>query len=112
MLDKNLIKRLFQCIHTDEDILDIKCIVSILRTFGNVIAMDTSGNSANEFIIRIQNERSVIRNILIKNRQVNLNNECAWLLGNVYNVLKCTENENNSSSIINNYNEICNYLFV
>ncbi|VVC33072.1 Armadillo-type fold,Armadillo-like helical [Cinara cedri] len=112
MLDQNLIKRLFLCIHTDEDMLDIKCIVSIIRTFGNIIAMDNSGNSANEFIIGLHNEGSVIRNILIKNRHINLNNECAWLLGNVYNVLKFTENEINSSSATNNFSDICNYLIV
>lgn len=111
MLDKNVIKRLFLCIQNDEYILDIKCIVSILRTFGNIIAMDTSGNSAEEFIIGLQDKGLVIRNILIQNRHVNLNNECAWLLGNVCNVLKFTVNEN-SSLVLNNFNDICNYLFV
>lgn len=111
LLDENIIKRLFNCIHTDEDIIDIKCLVSILRTFGNVIAMHNNHCTANEFIIGLQKEGSIIRNILIKNRQINLNDECAWLLGNVFKVLKIND-LNDSCLITENFDEICNYLFV
>jgi len=112
LLDEHLIKRLFYCIHTDKDIIDIKCLVAVLRTFGNIIAMDTNDRSANEFIVGLQNEGSVIRNILLQNRQINLNNECAWLLGNVFNVLKINGLSENDCSYIKKFDEICNYLFV
>lgn len=111
LLDENLIKHLFDCIHTNEDIIDIKCLVSILRTFGNVIGMNKNDYSANEFIIGLQKEGSIIKNILINNRQINLNNECAWLLGNVFNVLKIN-NLKDSCLVTENFDEICNYLFV
>lgn len=112
LLDENLIKRLFFCIHSDEDILDVKYLVPILRTFGNIIAMDSSGYFANEFIIGLRNEGSVIRNILIKHRWVNLNDECAWLLGNVFNVLKMTGLHENSNLVQENFDEICDYLLI
>lgn len=112
LLDENLIKRLFYCIHIDEDIIDIKCLVSILRTFGNVIAMNNNDYLANEFIIGLRKEGSIIKNILIKNRQINLNNECAWLLGNILNVLKINDLNDKSCLVTANFDEICSYLFV
>lgn len=112
LLDDNIIKRLFQCIHTNEDFIDIKCMVPILRTFGNIIAMDISGYSANEFVTELQQEGTIIRNILMTNRQVNVNDECAWLLGNVFIALKITEINENSSLSIEDFNKICNYFLV
>lgn len=112
LLDTNLIKRLFYCIQTNEDFIDLKCLVPILRTFGNVIAIDSSGYSANEFIIGLQNEGFTIRNILLKNRQLNLNDECAWLLGNLFNVLKITDITENSLINTEHFEKICNYFFV
>lgn len=111
LIDENVVKRLFSYIHTDEDV-DIKCLVAILRTLSNIIALDNSGYSANEFIFGLRNEGFIIRNILIRNRQVNLNDECAWLLGNVFNVLKITEFSDNCYFTLENFVEICNYLIV
>lgn len=112
LLDTNLIKRLFFSVQIDEDIIDIKCLVAILRTIGNIIAKDNSSYSANEFIIGLKNNGPFIRNILIKNRQINLNDECAWVLGNVFNVLQITELCNNNYITPDDFNEICSYLFV
>lgn len=112
VLEKHHLKRLFHSIHTDEDFIDIKCLVPILRTFGNIISMDSSGCAANEFITGLQNYGVVIRHILINNRHVNLNDECAWLLGNVFNVLKITNLNENGSFIVDNFKEICNYFFI
>lgn len=112
LLDTNLIKRLFFSIHKDEDIIDIKCIVAILRTIGNIIAKDNSSLSANEFILGLKSNGPFIKNILIKNRQINLNDECAWVLGNVLNALQITELHKNNSVTVDDLNEICNYLFV
>lgn len=112
LLNENLIKHLFRCLSADEDIVDIKCLVPILRTFGNVIAVDNGGYSANEFIIGLKTEGSAIKNILVKNRHVNLNDECAWLLGNVLKVLNITNLNENGSLSAENLNEICNYFFV
>lgn len=112
MLSENLIKHLFLCLSTDEVIIDIKCLVPILRTFSNIIAVDNKGNSAKEFIIGLQTEGSTIKNILVKNQHVNLNDECAWLLGNVFKVLKITDPNENGSLSTENLNEICNYFFV
>jgi len=86
--------------------------VPILRTFSNIIAVDNNGCSANEFIAGLRSEGPVIRNILLQNKQINLNNECAWLLGNVFNILKNNDLEKNNCSIIENFDEICNYFFV
>lgn len=111
ILDKTIIKRLFSYIHK-EKIIDIKSLVSILRTFGNIVAKDQSGCSAIEFITGLQNDGSVIKNILIQNKQINLNDECAWLLGNVFNVLKVTEHNENINLVIEHFDEFCNYLFI
>lgn len=111
--NKNVIKRLFHCISTDEEFLDIKCIVPALRTFGNIIAIDSSDYSTNELIIGLKKDGIIIKNILIKNRQVNLNNECAWLLGNVLNVLKITEFKKDTCLVSKeDLNEIFNYLII
>lgn len=112
LIDKHYIKCLFSYIHENEDIIDIKCLVAILRTFGNIIAVDNSGYSANEFIFGLQNEKYILRNILIRNKQVNLNDECAWLLGNVLNVLQITEFNDGCSLTPENFDEMCKYLFV
>lgn len=111
-LDERLIKHLFYCIHTDENSIGIKYLVPILRTLGNTIAMDSSGCLANEFIVGLRNEGTVIRNILLQNRQINLNYECAWLLGNVLNVLKINDLNKNDCLTVQNFNEICDCLFV
>ncbi|XP_025416317.1 uncharacterized protein LOC112687677 isoform X2 [Sipha flava] len=111
LLNANLIKQLFFSVQ-DEDIIDIKCLVAILRTIGNIVAKDNSSYSANEIIIGLKNSGPFIRNILIKNRQINLNDECAWVLGNVFNVLQITELHNNNYITAEDFNEICNYLFV
>lgn len=92
--------------------MDIKCVVAILRTLSNIIAVDYSGYSANEFILWLINEGYIIRNILMKNRKINLNDECAWLLGNVCNVLKITEFRDDCCLTTENFEEIYNYLFV
>jgi len=113
LMDENLIKHLFYCIQTDEDFIDMKCLVPILRTFGNIIAMDNSGSSANELIIGLRNHGSAIRNILLKNRHLNLNDECAWLLGNVFNKLQITDVNKISYFVsADDFDEICNYLFI
>lgn len=109
VLNETTIKRLFSYIHTDEDIIDIKSLVPILRIFGNIVAKDHSGRSAIEFITGLQNDGPVIKTILIKNRQINLNDECAWLLGNV---LKVTELNNNISLVTEHFDEFCNYLLI
>jgi len=110
LLDTNLIKRLFHCLHQNEDIIDVKCLVSILRTFGNIISMDSSGYSANEFIIGLESEGSIIKTILIRNRQINLTDECAWLLGNVLNVLKVTDLNAYTCLVLNKFNNFCDYF--
>lgn len=113
LLDENTIKRLFDYIQTDEDIIDMKCIVPILRTFSNIIATSTNGSSANEFIIGLRKHGYIFKNILIKNRHINLNDECAWLLGNVFNMLQITDvSKINCLVSSGNFDEICNYLFI
>lgn len=112
LLNKNLIKRLFICIQTNEDIIDIKCLVAILRTIGNIVAKDNSIDSANEFMDGLKNNGPFIRNILIKNRLINLNDECAWVLGNVFNALQINKLHKNNCVTADDLNEICNYFFV
>lgn len=110
-LDQHIIKHLFYCINKDEDFIDLKCLVPILRTCSNIIAMDNSGCSAYEFLTGLQKKGTIINNILIKNRHVNLNNECAWLLGNLFNVLK-VNNLNDSRFLSINLEVICDYLLI
>jgi len=110
--NEHLVKRLFSSIHTDDNSIGIKHLVPILRTFGNTVAMDSSGCSAKDFIVGLRNEGSVIKNILLQNRHINLNEECAWLLGNVLNVLKINDLNNNDCLTAQQFDEICNCLFV
>lgn len=97
-----------------EDIIDTTCLVPILRTFSNIIAKDFTNSLANVFIYGLQHEEGfIIRNILINNRDLNLNDECAWLLGNVFKSLNITElNENGHSMNTETFNEICNYFLI
>jgi len=97
-----------------EDFIDITCLVPILRTFGNIIAKDWSDNSANVFIYTIQNKKgSIIRNILINNRDINLNDECAWLLGNAFKAIHFTElSGNNHSKKAELFDKICDYFLL
>lgn len=111
-LHSKYISSFFDCMHTDKDIIDIKCLVPILRTCGNIIASDHTCKSANEFIAGLQREGSFVRNILIKNRHINLNDECAWLLGNVFNALKITDLNANGCLSTETFDEICDYLLV
>lgn len=87
----------------------MKCLVPILRTCGNIVAIDHSIRSAKEFITGLQNEGYIIRNILIKNRHINMNDECAWLLGNVLKVIELNEN---MCLVTDHFDEFCNYLFI
>jgi len=98
----------------NEDIIDITCLVPILRTFSNIIAVDDTGHSAYVFLYALlREEGSIIRNILINNRDINLNDECAWLLGNAFNALSITElNGNDRLTQAETFDEICNYLLV
>jgi len=98
----------------NEDIVDITCLVPILRTFGNIIAHDYTGHSAYVFLYALlREEGSIIRNILINNRDINLNYECAWLLGNAFKALNITElNGNDHLTQTETFDEICNYLLI
>lgn len=103
-------KNLFNHINTDVEEIDFKCLVAILRTLSNVIAIDNTGHSANEFIFWLRNKGNYIRYNLIRNANYNLNDECAWLLGNVFNVLKITEN--NCCFTTEDVDLIFHYLFI
>ncbi|CAI6368538.1 unnamed protein product [Macrosiphum euphorbiae] len=98
----------------NEDIIDITCLVPILRTFSNIIAHDSTGHSAYKFLYALLREKgSIIRNILINNRNINLNDECAWLLGNAFNALNIRElNGNDHLTHTETFDEICDYLLV
>jgi len=97
----------------NEDI-DITCLVPILRTFSNIIANDSTGHSASAFLYSLLYEKGlIIRNILINNRDINLNDECAWLLGNAFNELNIDElNGNFHLTRTKNFDKICEYLLV
>lgn len=98
----------------NEDIIDITCLVPILRTFSNIIALDSTGHSAYVFLYALlQEEGSIIRNILINNRDINLNDECAWLLGNAFNALSIYElNGNDHLTHTETFDKICDNLLV
>ncbi|XP_015373893.1 PREDICTED: uncharacterized protein LOC107168868 [Diuraphis noxia] len=98
----------------NEDIIDITCLVPILRTFSNIIALDSTGHSALVLLYALLREKGFnIRNILINNRDINLNYECAWLLGNAFNALKITElNGYDHLTQTETFDEICSYLLV
>jgi len=98
----------------NEDIIDITCLVPILRTFSNIIVLDNTGHSALVLLYALLREKgSIIRNLLINNRDINLNYECAWLLGNAFNALKITElNGKDHLTQTETFDEICSYLLV
>jgi len=98
----------------NEDIIDITCLVPILRTFSNIIAQDSTGHSAYVFLYALLREEGIIiRNILINNRDINLNDECAWLLGNAFNALNINElNGNDHLTQTKTFDEICERLLL
>jgi hypothetical protein len=105
--DSKCIDRLLDALH--EDIIDITCLVPILRTFSNIIAKDSTNSSALTFLIGLKTEEgSIIRNILINNRNINLNEECAWLLGNAFKAVGL--NELNLTD--RTFDKVCNYLLI
>jgi len=97
-----------------EDIIDITCLVPILRTFSNIIAHDSTGHSAYVFLYALLREKgSIIRNILINNRDINLNDECAWLLGNAFNALNINAlNGNDHLTHTETFDKICDCFLV
>ncbi|XP_050436355.1 uncharacterized protein LOC126843087 [Adelges cooleyi] len=110
--DDHLMRHLLNSIHSDDELVDIKFLIPILRTFGNIIALDQSNNSANTFLFALKSQGPIIRHILIQNKSINLSNECAWLLGNVFNSLHI--NNFNDNNVINAdyFEEVCSYFFV
>uniref|UniRef100_A0A2S2P563 IBB domain-containing protein n=1 Tax=Schizaphis graminum TaxID=13262 RepID=A0A2S2P563_SCHGA len=105
--DSKCIDHLLDALH--EDIIDITCLVPILRTISNIIAKDSTNLSAITFLIGLKTEEgSIIRNILINNRNINLNDECAWLLGNAFKAVGL--NEQNLTD--RTFNKVCNYLLI
>lgn len=92
------------------DIIDITCLVPILRTFGNIITKDSTDNSAHKFLNRLQHgEGSIIRDILINNSDYDLSDECAWLLGNAFKAIRMSEILGKK---IKAFEEICGYFLV
>jgi len=93
-----------------EDIIDITCLVPILRTFGNIIAKDSTDNSAHKFLHRLPHgEGSIIRDILINNSNYDLSDESAWLLGNAFNAIKMSEINTKKTKA---FEKICGYFLL
>lgn len=94
----------------NEDIIDITCLVPILRTFGNIIAKDSTDNSAHKFLHRLQHgEGSTIRDILINNSGYDLSDECAWLLGNAFKAIRMNETIMKNTKV---FEKVCGYFLV
>ncbi|XP_025195334.1 uncharacterized protein LOC112594642 [Melanaphis sacchari] len=107
LINSQCMRRLFHAL--TEDIIDIECLVPILRTFGNIIAKDSTNRSVSLFLVGLLHEQGlIIRDILINNREIDLRDECAWLLGNTLNSLKA-----NKILLANTekFDELCSYLF-
>ncbi|XP_050537144.1 uncharacterized protein LOC126903168 [Daktulosphaira vitifoliae] len=104
---EDLMKHLFNLIHSDI-CTDIVCLVPILRTLGNIVQALSSDLRKN-FLVELKSKGPSIQNILLKNKQIDLSKECAWLLGNVLNSLNVNSINN---VIIFDFEEICSYLFV
>jgi len=93
-----------------EDIIDITCLVPMLRTFGNIIAKDSTDNSAHQFLHRLRYEEgSIIRDILINNSDYDLSEECAWLLGNAFKAIRMSEIITKKTKA---FEKICGYFLV
>lgn len=105
--NEDLIKHLFDSIHSEENI-DIVCLVPILRTLGNIVQAVRS-DLKKKILVELKTKGPSIRNILLKNKQINLNKECAWLLGNVLNSLNISSLSN---VYILDFKEMCSYFFI